>query len=297
MMKSSIHKNNPEYKILSGQRSKKTSLVVAFIAALCCCGAACGAEAARPPNVVLILADDLGYTDLGCYGSRYYETPRIDRMAAEGLRLTSGYTCGPNCQPTRAAFMSGQYGPRTGVYTVGSIDRFDWPNPQVQDRFEANCLRHGVPPGQRITWKADTHTMRPEQLMAKLGGVAPRFMHVDSEHSRAGLAKELELATAVLAPAGVMVLDDMLHPGYPLLVVAVHDYLERHRDMRVVCIIDRETVVAAAKLVLCRADWAKRYEERLLEAYKDNVWPMGADFDPNWCPVFSLDTRLAEIPT
>jgi len=80
----------------------------------------------RPPNIVFILADDLGYTDLTCYGSRYYETPHIDQMAREGLRCTSVYTCGPNCQPTRAALMSGQYGPRTGVYTVGNIDRFDW---------------------------------------------------------------------------------------------------------------------------------------------------------------------------
>jgi hypothetical protein len=177
------------------------------------------------------------------------------------------------------------------------IDRFDWPNPQVIDRFEANCLKHGVPPERRITWKADTHTVRPEELSAKLGGARPRFMHIDSEHSRAGLTKELELATAVLSPAGVMVLDDMLHPGYPTLMVAVHDYLERHPGMRVLCIIDRETVVAATKLVLCRAEWAKLYEERLVEAYKDNIWPMGADFDPHWCPVFSLDTRLAEIPT
>jgi arylsulfatase A-like enzyme len=81
---------------------------------------------AAPPNVVFILADDLGYTDLACYGSKYYETPNIDRLAKEGVRFTDGYTCGPNCQPTRAAFMSGQYGPRTGVYTVGGVDRFDW---------------------------------------------------------------------------------------------------------------------------------------------------------------------------
>jgi arylsulfatase A-like enzyme len=83
-------------------------------------------EEARGPNIVFILADDLGYTDLACYGSKYYETPQIDRLAAEGLRCTDGYSCGPNCQPTRAALMSGQYGPRTGVYTVGGIDRFNW---------------------------------------------------------------------------------------------------------------------------------------------------------------------------
>src|SRR5262245_56467029 len=84
------------------------------------------AEEPRKPNIVFILADDLGYTDVGCVGSNYYETPNIDKLAADGMRFTSGYTCGPNCQPTRAALMSGQYGPRTGVYTVGSIDRFDW---------------------------------------------------------------------------------------------------------------------------------------------------------------------------
>ncbi|MBX3411399.1 MAG: sulfatase [Pirellulales bacterium] len=83
-------------------------------------------HAADRPNIVFILADDLGYTDLACYGSGYYETPNIDRLAADGMRFTQGYTCGPNCQPTRATLMSGQYGPRTGVYTVGSIDRFDW---------------------------------------------------------------------------------------------------------------------------------------------------------------------------
>jgi arylsulfatase A-like enzyme len=78
------------------------------------------------PNIVFILADDLGWTDLGCQGSPYYESPNIDRLASQGLRVTSAYTCGPNCQPTRAALLSGQYGPRTGVYTVGGIDRFNW---------------------------------------------------------------------------------------------------------------------------------------------------------------------------
>ena len=99
----------------------------------------------------------------------------------------------------------------------------------------------------------------------------------------------------MLAPGGVIVLDDMLHPGYPTLMVAVHEYLQRHPEMCVLCIIDRETIVAATKFVLCRTEWFKRYEERLLEAYKDNVWPLGADFEPHWCLVLSLDTTLAAI--
>jgi arylsulfatase A-like enzyme len=83
-------------------------------------------DPARKPNVIFILADDMGWTDLGCQGSKYYESPNIDRLAAQGRRFTNGYSCGPNCTPTRAALMTGQYGPRTGAYTVGSIDRFDW---------------------------------------------------------------------------------------------------------------------------------------------------------------------------
>ncbi len=79
----------------------------------------------RPPNIVFIMADDLGYTDVGCFGSKFYETPNIDRLANQGTKLTNHHHC-QNCTPTRAAIMSGQHGARTGVYTVGGIDRFDW---------------------------------------------------------------------------------------------------------------------------------------------------------------------------
>jgi len=83
------------------------------------------AQATSKPNIVFILADDLGYTDVACFGSKYYETPNIDKLAEQGMKLTNHHHH-QNCQPTRAALMSGQYAPRTGVYTVGGIDRFDW---------------------------------------------------------------------------------------------------------------------------------------------------------------------------
>jgi arylsulfatase A-like enzyme len=84
------------------------------------------ADQAKKPNIIYILADDLGWTDLACQGSKYYESPNIDKLASQGMRFTNGYAAAPNCQPSRAALMTGQYEPRTGVYTVGSIDRFDW---------------------------------------------------------------------------------------------------------------------------------------------------------------------------
>mgnify|MGYP003386368496 CR=1 FL=1 len=175
------------------------------------------------------------------------------------------------------------------------MDIFDWPNPAVIDRFEANCVKHGVAAGVRETWKCDSRTVTPAELLERTGGRRLRLFHVDGEHSRASLAKDLALATAVLADDGVIILDDMLHPGYPTLMVTVHEYLTQHPEMVVLCIIDRETIVGATKFVLCRAGWFKRYETELLAVFEQCVWPLGADFEPHWCLVLSLDTRLAAI--
>ncbi len=69
----------------------------------------------KPPNIVVFLADDLGQRDLGCYGSNFYETPNLDRLAKEGARFTDAYAACPVCSPTRASLMSGQWPQRTGV--------------------------------------------------------------------------------------------------------------------------------------------------------------------------------------
>ena len=68
-----------------------------------------------PPNVVFVLVDDLGYADLGCYGGEAFETPRIDRLAAEGVRFTDFYAACPVCSPTRASIQSGQYQTRLRI--------------------------------------------------------------------------------------------------------------------------------------------------------------------------------------
>ncbi len=65
--------------------------------------------AERPPNVVFFLVDDLGWRDLGCYGSGFYETPHIDAFAAQGVRFTQAYAACHVCSPTRASIMTGKY--------------------------------------------------------------------------------------------------------------------------------------------------------------------------------------------
>ena len=75
------------------------------------------------PNIVFILADDLGWRDVGYQGSDFYETPVLDRLAKEGMVFSNAYAAAGNCAPSRACLLSGTYGPRHGVYAVGSTDR------------------------------------------------------------------------------------------------------------------------------------------------------------------------------
>ncbi|MHC4435606.1 MAG: sulfatase-like hydrolase/transferase [Planctomycetota bacterium] len=90
------------------------------------------AHAARrsgKPNIVFILADDLGYGDLGCYGRKDIRTPVIDRIASEGVKFTQYYANGPECSPTRAAFLTGRYQHRVGGLECaignGNVGRYD----------------------------------------------------------------------------------------------------------------------------------------------------------------------------
>lgn len=88
------------------------------------------------PNFVFILIDDLGYTDLGCYGSTFYETPNIDKLARQGMRFTNAYAACPVCSPTRASILSGKYPAR--------LHLTDW-IPGLQSIDEASS-RKLIPP-------------------------------------------------------------------------------------------------------------------------------------------------------
>ena len=89
-------------------------VTLAAAAALWACGSGSGVRI-DAPNFIVFLADDLGWTDLGCYGSDFYRTPNIDRLAADGVRFTHGYAACTVCSPTRAALMTGLYPGRTRV--------------------------------------------------------------------------------------------------------------------------------------------------------------------------------------
>jgi arylsulfatase A len=89
------------------------------------------AEEASPPNVVIIYADDLGYGDLGCYGHPNIATPKIDRLAAEGIRFTSFYVAASVCSPSRAALLTGRYPIRNSPYNFGPESKDGLPLEEV----------------------------------------------------------------------------------------------------------------------------------------------------------------------
>jgi arylsulfatase A len=90
---------------------RSATLAAILLAAL----SAASGQVPRPPNIIIIMADDLGYGDLGCYGHPSIRTPNLDRMAAEGIRFTDFYSSAPVCTPSRAGLMTGRLPVRTGM--------------------------------------------------------------------------------------------------------------------------------------------------------------------------------------
>jgi len=100
----------------------------------------------KKPNVILILADDLGYGDLACYGNQVLQTPHIDRLGAEGVRCSQHYSASPLCAPARAALLTGRYNHRTGALSVESnrgLDRIAPRERTMGDVFTAAGYRTG----------------------------------------------------------------------------------------------------------------------------------------------------------
>jgi arylsulfatase A-like enzyme len=109
-------------------------VVLAVLGLLAGAGAARAETAPERSNIVFFLVDDLGWADLGCYGSSFYETPQIDALAASGMRFTDAYSAGSVCSPTRAALLTGRHPVRIGIT--------DWIPGMPASRAAEQRLRH-----------------------------------------------------------------------------------------------------------------------------------------------------------
>lgn len=102
-------------------RGMRSLVLVPFLLVLAAGSDAAGPEVDRKPNFVLMMVDDLGIGDIGCYGNDTIRTPNIDRLASEGVKLTQHIAAAPLCTPSRAAFMTGRYALRSGMGSTGRV--------------------------------------------------------------------------------------------------------------------------------------------------------------------------------
>jgi hypothetical protein len=210
-------------------------------------------------------------------------------------------------------FIAMALGTVDGEHALG-IDTFNWPNDGLLDLFHSHCARLGLARERYTAIKANVRDLSVKDITTALGGQQPaaqaseqqqpaaqaselkvRFWHIDGDHSRDALLADLDLAEATLHPQGMICLDDMLHPGYPLLIVAVHEWMERHPDWRVLCVIDREDIVAAAKFLICHKDVVPLFENDLMDRFKGQHWVLGSEWERYFCVVLTPHPRIAIV--
>ena len=188
-------------------------------------------------------------------------------------------------------FIAMALGLAPGEIALG-IDRFDWPDAGTEDRFIANCAACGIARDRFSHWKADSRGITTAELWKKLDHRPVRFVHIDSHHSRQCLTNDLELVTPIMHAAGIICLDDMLHPAYPILMSSVFEYLARHPEMRLLCVVDREDIVAAAKFLLCREVSLALYRQDLVHSFSRFHFKMDAEMETYFALVFTPHPRL-----
>ena len=200
-------------------------------------------------------------------------------------------------------FIAMALGLAPGEHALG-IDTFDWPNAGLLDLFHSHCARLGLARERYTAIKANIRDLSVDDIRTAFGRQQScqqaseqkvRFWHLDGDHSREQLLLDMALAEATLHPQGIICLDDMLHPGYPLLIVAVHEWLERHPDWRVLCVIDREDIVAAAKFLVCHKDMVPLFEQDLMDTFKGQHWVLGSEWERYFCVVLTPEPRIAEV--
>jgi len=196
---------------------------------------------------------DHGYGDIRGMSSRFSALVLAHLMAAQTQAGIAGGAAEIGTFEGRLFIAMGlSLAPHERLF---GADSFDWPDAGVEDRLRANIAAHGLDGATATIWRGDSKTIEPATILAALGGPA-RIIHVDGDHTDEALTADLALAEAVTMPQGLIVLDDMLHPIYPLLVLTVQRFLDAHADWQVAAVIDRESLAGATKFVLARRDMA-----------------------------------------
>src|SRR5688572_17970328 len=157
-------------------------------------------DAAVRPNIVFILADDLGYGDLSCYGRPDYQTPVLDALARQGLKFMSAYAAAPVCTPTRCAFATGRYPQRTEVglhepLTARDRDKgLPADQPTIASLLKANTYDTALIGKWHLGWKPEFGPNRHgfDEFFGILSGAGDYFTHRSSDSEGTDLWENLE---------------------------------------------------------------------------------------------------------
>jgi len=156
-------------------------------------GANAQSRVAERPNVLFILADDLGFGDLSCYGRPDYATPVLDRLASQGMKFTSAYAAAPVCTPTRCAFITGRYPQR---FEVGLQEPLTLRSPEVglpadqptvASLLRAAGYRTALIGKWHLGWRAEFRPQRYgfDEFFGSLSGSIDYFTHIAADAARA----------------------------------------------------------------------------------------------------------------
>ena len=233
----------------------------------------------RPPNIILILADDLGYGDLGSFGQAEIKTPELDRMAAEGILFTDFYAGSTVCAPSRSVLMTGLHTGHTPVR--GNADR-EIQTLAPDDLTVAEVLRrHGYATGLFGKWGLgdEGNTGRPndqgfDEFFGYLNQVHahnyyPEFLWRNEE--RVELTNEVELAPAAYMDFHGGVAREREQYSHDLILDEALDFIERRREEPFFLFL--ALTIPHANNEADRVDWAHGQEVPDYGRYVDRDWP------------------------
>jgi arylsulfatase A len=189
----------------------------AFLSAL---PAALGAQTSPKPNILFILADDLGYTGVRCFGGHHARTPRLDLLAAEGVRFTQAYVQ-PQCTPTRASLLTGQHTARNRMWHV--IPYYDYPYMRLREPAYRENLGRGTPTLAAALRAAGYFT----GIIGKWHLTTNEDGHYEQLFPEAALHYGFDWAAPRNNPRSVQSRGDK---GVDQFTNEACDFLERHRD-------------------------------------------------------------------
>jgi arylsulfatase A-like enzyme len=227
--------------------------------------------AAGKPNVVLIVSDDLGWADLGCYGSKFHKTPHLDRLAAEGVRFTQGYAACPVCSPTRAAIMTGKWPARLHLtdWIPGRVDlpeqRTSPPKFRQELPLEEITLAEifkaaGYATASIGKWHLGGAGYGPERqgfdlnIAGDSGGSPPGYFAPFTSTNAKGKATGRRLVGLENAPAGGYLTD--------LLTDAAVKFIDEHHERPFFLYLPHYAVHAASKTLVAKYPPASEFRGR-----------------------------------